>query len=94
MQMLLVQVRTLLDILIVSVLLSVAGLACKPSTEYREAGSQVRTGFERGMFTTGKRKFHVNLRLYHKLISLILSSSLKIFIKTRSSEALLVCFFF
>lgn len=57
MQMLLVQVKTLLDILIVSVLLSVAGLACKPGTEYREAGSQVRTGFKRGMFTIGKKKF-------------------------------------
>lgn len=57
MQMLLVQLRTLPDILIDCVLLSIASLACKPSTEYREAGSQIRTGFEKGMFATGKKKF-------------------------------------
>lgn len=56
-QMLLMQVRTLLDIPIDCVLLSIASLTCKPSTEYRQAGSQIRTGFKKGMFATGKKKF-------------------------------------
>lgn len=34
------------------------------------------------------KKFHVNLHSYLQLISLILSSSLKIVIQTKSSEAL------
>lgn len=57
MQLLLVQVRTLLGILIDCVLLSVASLACKPSTEYREAGSQIRTGFKKNVFATGRKEF-------------------------------------
>jgi len=56
-QMLHVQVRTMLDILIDCVLPSVGSLACKSSAEYSEAGTQIRTGFWKGMFATGRKKF-------------------------------------